>query len=337
MKAFEIGKRDGLDALRATTRETPVAGPGQVLVAPRLVSLISRDLQFVRGTYGGVQPETRIPVSEGVGVVTAVGAGVTSVKVGERVVCGHFASWIDGPFNPAVFGHDIGITHDGWLAETVVLPAAAVLPVPAALADEDVAGLASAGLTAWNALVEVCRVKPGELVLCLGTGGVALAALKLAKVLGARVAITSSSNAKLVIARELGADITINYRTHPQWAAELMAQTGGAGADIVIETGGQDTLGQSIAATAVNGRIVIIGVTPGQQPAVPDYVSFITRNITIRGIANGSRAMMSDLLRAVAANRITTTVSKTFGFAEAPEAYAYYAAANHVGKVMIRF
>lgn len=337
MKAFEIGKRDGLDALRATTRETPVAGPGQVLVAPRLVSLISRDLQFVRGTYGGVQPETRIPVSEGVGVVTAVGAGVTSVKVGERVVCGHFASWIDGPFNPAVFGHDIGITHDGWLAETVVLPAAAVLPVSAALADEDVAGLASAGLTAWNALVEVCRVKPGELVLCLGTGGVALAALKLAKVLGARVAITSSSNAKLVIARELGADITINYRTHPQWAAELMAQTGGAGADIVIETGGQDTLGQSIAATAVNGRIVIIGVTPGQQPAVPDYVSFITRNITIRGIANGSRAMMSDLLRAVAANRITTTVSKTFGFAEAPEAYAYYAAANHVGKVMIRF
>ena len=337
MKALEIGKRDGLHALRATTRETPVAGPGQVLVAPRLVSLISRDLQFVRGTYGGVQPETRIPVSEGVGVVTAVGAGVTSVKVGERVVCGHFASWIDGPFNPAVFGHDIGITHDGWLAETVVLPAAAVLPVPAALADEDVAGLASAGLTAWNALVEVCRVKPGELVLCLGTGGVALAALKLAKVLGARVAITSSSNAKLVIARELGADITINYRTHPQWAAELMAQTGGAGADIVIETGGQDTLGHSIAATAVNGRIVIIGVTPGQQPAVPDYVSFITRNITIRGIANGSRAMMSDLLRAVAANRITTTVSKTFGFAEAPEAYAYYAAANHVGKVMIKF
>ena len=337
MKAFEVGKRDGLHALRATTRETPVAGPGQVLVAPRLVSLISRDLQFVRGTYGGVQPETRIPVSEGVGVVTAVGAGVTSVKVGERVVCGHFASWIDGPFNPAVFGHDIGITHDGWLAETVVLPAAAVLPVPAALADEDVAGLASAGLTAWNALVEVCRVKPGELVLCLGTGGVALAALKLAKVLGARVAITSSSNAKLVIARELGADITINYRTHPQWATELMAQTGGVGADIVIETGGQDTLGQSIAATAVNGRIVIIGVTPGQQPAVPDYVSFITRNITIRGIANGSRAMMSDLLGAVAANRITTTVSKTFGFAEAPEAYAYYAAANHVGKVMIRF
>lgn len=337
MKAFEIGKRDGLDSLRATTRATPVAGPGQVLVAPRLVSLISRDLQFVRGTYGGNQPEARIPVSEGVGVVTAVGAGVTSVKAGDRVVCGHFATWLEGPFNPAVFNHDIGITHDGWLAEAVVLPAAAVIPVPAALADEDVAGLASAGLTAWNALVEVCRAKPGELVLCLGTGGVALAALKLAKVLGARVAITSSDDAKLVIARELGADITINYRTHPQWAAELMAQTNGVGADIVIETGGQDTLGESIAATAVNGRIVIIGVTPGQRPAIPDYVSFITRNITIRGIANGSRAMMCDLLRAVAANRMTTVVSRTFAFDEAPEAYAYYAAAKHAGKVMIRF
>ena len=121
-------------------------------------------------------------------------------------------------FNEApkhVFSHDIGVTHDGWLAEKVVLPAAAVIRVPEALADADVAGLASAGLTAWNALVEVCSVKPGELVVCLGTGGVALAALQLAKVHGARVAITSSSNAKLALARKLGADITINYRTHP--------------------------------------------------------------------------------------------------------------------------
>lgn len=132
------------------------------------------------------------------------------------------------------------------LAEKVVLPAAALIRVPAALADADVAALASAGLTAWNALVEVCKVRPGELVLCLGTGGVSLAALNLAKVLGARVAITSSSNEKLEIARQLGADITVNYREHADWVGQLMSLTDNSGADVVIETGGQDSLGQSM-------------------------------------------------------------------------------------------
>ena len=337
MKAFEIGGQTGLDSLRATTRPAPVAGPGQVLVAPQLVSLISRDVQILRGTYAAGQPPQRIPVSEGVGRVVAVGEGVTQVAVGDRVVCGHFADWIDGPFTPAIFGHDIGATHDGWLAERVVLPAASVIKVPPALADEDVAGLASAGLTVWHALVEMCHVKPGDLVLCLGTGGVALAALKLAKAHGARVAMTSSSDAKLALVRELGADITINYRTHPDWAAELLAQTDGAGADIVIETGGQDTLGQSIAAIAVNGTIVVVGLTPGVQHAIPDYLKFVTHNMTIRGIANGSRAMMVDLLAAVETHGIKTVVSKTFPFDEAPDAYRYFAQAQHVGKVMIAF
>lgn len=337
MKAFEIGAQTGLDSLRAATRPVPTPGPGQVLVAPQLVSLISRDAQILRGTYAAGQSPQRIPVSEGVGRVVAVGEGVTEVAVGERVVCGHFADWIDGPFNPAIFGHDIGATHDGWLAERVLLPAASVIPVPPSLADEDVAGLASAGLTAWHALVEMCHVKPGDLVLCLGTGGVALAAMKLAKAHGARVAMTSSSDAKLAVVRELGADITINYRTHPDWAAELLAQTGGVGADIVIETGGQDTLGLSIASIAPNGRIVVVGLTPGTRHAIPNYLAFVTHNVTIRGIANGSRAMMVDLLRAIETHGIKTVVGKTFAFDDAPQAYRYFAEANHVGKVMIAF
>lgn len=239
---------------------------------------------------------------------------------------------------PYVFAHDIGISHDGWLAERVVLPAAAVIQVPASLADRDVAALASAGLTAWNALVEVCKVKPGELVLCLGTGGVSLAALKLARLRGASVAITSSSDEKLHIVRELGADITINYRQHPDWAARLMALTDNTGADVIIETGGQDTLGQSIAAAAANARIAVIGVTPGQQSPIPNYLALILKNLTIRGIANGSRKMFSELLRATEANRIETVVSKTFKFADAPAAYAYFAAQQQqVGKVLIEF
>jgi NADPH:quinone reductase-like Zn-dependent oxidoreductase len=335
MKAYQIGAQDGINALVATTRPEPVAGPGQALVAPRLVGLISRDVQLLRGVYGARQPATRIPMSEGVGDVVAIGEGVTQVAIGDRVVCGHFASWVDGPFRSDVFAHDIGITHDGWLAERVVLPAAALIRVPDALADADVAGLASAALTAWNALIEICHVKPGDTVLCLGTGSVSLAALKIAKARGARVAITSSHDAKLATARTLGADIAINYRTSPDWAAEVIAQTDGKGADIVIETGGADTLGRSIAAAATSARIIVIGVSPGEGNAIPDYLSLILKNVTIRGIANGSRAMFVDLLDAMVANGMTTVVDRVFPFAEAPDAVRYFAAAGHLGKVMI--
>lgn len=337
MKAYHIGAQDGVDALVAATRPEPVAGPGEALVAPRLVGLISRDVQLLRGTYGPRQSETRIPMSEGVGEVVAIGEGVTEIAVGDRVVCGHFANWLHGAFRADVFAHDIGITHDGWLAERIVLPAAALIRVPDSLADADVAGLASAALTAWNALVEVCGVKPGDTVLCLGTGSVSLAAAKIAKTRGARVAITSSHDAKLDMARTLGADITINYRTSPDWAAEVIAKTDGKGADIVIETGGVDTMGQSIAAAAANARIIVIGVSLGEGPAIPDYPSLILKNVTIRGIANGSRAMFVDLLDAMVANGMTTIVDRTFAFDDAPAAFRYFAAAGHLGKVMIAF
>ncbi|MBB5865526.1 NAD(P)-dependent alcohol dehydrogenase [Xanthomonas sp. 3058] len=336
MKAFQIGKQTGLDSLVAAEHPEPVAGPGQAIVAPRLVSLINRDLQILHGTYGGKLADNRIPTSEGVGIVTSVGEGVTQVKPGDRVVCGHFPTWLDGEFDADVFAHDIGATHDGWLAEKVALPAAALIKVPDTLEDKDVAALASAAVTAWNALVEVAAIKPGDLVLCLGTGGVSMAALEIAKAHGARVAITSSSDEKLALARELGAEITVNYRTSPDWAADVLERSGG-GANIIIETGGQDTLGQSIKAAAVNATIVVIGVTPGRASPIPDYVALIRRNITIRGIANGSRAMFEELLQAIDRHRIKTLESRTFRFDEAPQAYAYFAKAQHVGKVFIQF
>lgn len=335
MKAFQLGEQNGIEALKATIRADPVAAPGQAIVAPRLVSLNNRDIQIIRGTYGAKKPEERIPVSEGVGEVVSVGEGVTQVKPGDRVICGHFVNWPGGDFGYHAFGYDIGVTHDGWLAEKVVIPAASLIRVPDSIADRDAAALPAAGLTAWNALVEVGKVKAGDLVLCLGTGGVAIFALKIAKANGARVAITSSSDEKLELARKLGADITINYRTSADWAAELMAQTGNAGADIIVETGGQGTLGQSIAAAAVNGRVIIIGVTAGQGTALPNYGSIIGKNLTLKGIANGSRAMLAALVRAVEANGIETPVNKVFPFDDAPEAYVYLAAAEHVGKVMI--
>lgn len=337
MKAYQIGEQSGLQSLTATNRPEPVAGPGQVVIAPRLISLISRDVQILRGIYGPRQSNDRIPMSEGVGTVLSVGDGVTNVAPGDRVVCGHFAGWLDGTFQTAVFSHDIGVTHDGWLAEQVLLPSDALIRVSDHLADTSVAGLASVGLTAWNALTEVAKVKPGELVLCLGTGSVSLFSLKLAKALGAQVAITSSSDDKLAFAREMGAEMLVNYRTHPEWAEELMRQTDGRGADIIIETGGQDTLGQSIAAAAANARIVVIGVTPGTSSPIPDYPSLILRNISIRGIANGNRAMFADLLDAIEKYGIDVPIDQTFQFDNAQEAFAYYAAGKHIGRVQISY
>lgn len=336
MKAYQIGEQDGLQALTATDRPDPSPAPGQAIVAPRLISLNNRDLQILRGAYGAKKPAERIPVAEGIGTVLAVGDGVTSVQPGDRVISGHFVNWAGGDFGYHAFGHDLGVTHDGWLAGQVVIPAAALVRVPDTVADKDAAALPAAGLTAWNAVVEVGKVKAGDTVLCLGTGGVAIFALQIAKMHGAKVIITSSSDEKLELARRLGADMTVNYRTHPEWAAQVMAQTGNAGADIVVETGGQGTLGQSIAAAAVNGRIVIIGVTAGQDMHVPNYGTIIGKNLTLRGIAAGSREMLVRFVRAVAANGIETVVNRTFGFEEAAEAFAHLAAGEHVGKVMIR-
>lgn len=340
MKVYEIGTQQGLQSLRASTRPDPRPGAGQVVVRVRAVCLNHRDLLMVSGTYGPRRAEDRVPVSDGVGDVIAVGDGVTDFKPGDRVTCGHFVTWLDGAFNPRFFGTDLGITHDGWLAEQVVAPADALVRVPDSLSDEQAAVLPAAGLTAWNALVEVGRIKAGDLVLALGTGGVSIMALQLAKLHGARVAITSSSDEKLAMARKLGADITVNYRTEPDWAAAVIKANGGAGADIVIETGGLPTLAASIAAAAPNARLALIGAlasgsADGTAP-LANLFGIVGKNLTLRGITAGSRSMLQGLVKAVAAADMAPVIEKTFSFDEAPAAYAHLKSGAHFGKVMIR-
>jgi NADPH:quinone reductase-like Zn-dependent oxidoreductase len=340
VKVHEIGAQQGLGSLRQVQRPPSVAGPGQALLRVRAVCLNHRDLKILSGSYGPLRPADRVPCSDGVGEVLAVGAGVSHLSPGQRVTCGHFVSWLAGAFNASVFGADLGVTLDGWLAEQIVVPARALVPVPDALSDAQAAALPAAGLTAWNALVEVAQVCPGERVLVLGTGGVSMLALQLARLQGARVAVTSSSDAKLAIARGIGADVTINYKDHPEWAAELMKQTGGAGADVVIETGGLATLGQSIAASAANARVVLIGAlgspSASAAAALPNWSSVVGKNLTLRGITAGSREMLVRLVRAAASGGLRPVISREFSFDEAPQAYAYLASAEHLGKVLIR-
>lgn len=334
MKAYEIGPQTGLASLRPTTRPDPVAGPGEVVLKVLKVCLNHRDMGVLEGSYGAKRPEDRVPVSEGVGEIIALGEGVKGLAIGDRVVAPHFVTWLDGAFSPAAFGHDIGITHDGWLAEQVKMPAAALVKLPETVSNDQAAPLASSALTAWHAVVEVGQVKAGDLVLALGTGGVSIFALQIAKMHGARVAITSSSDDKLALARKLGADITINYNSTPDWAAEV--QRLGGGADIVLETGGQSTLAASINAAAPNGRLVIIGFLAGHQPqGLPNYGSIIGKNLVLKGIAEGSRAMLARLVAAVAANGLQPVIDKRFSFDDAASAYAYLKSGSHVGKVLI--
>ncbi len=335
MKAFQIGEQTGLQSLTAVQRPEPTAAPGMAVVRVRAVCLNHRDLLILSGRYGARRSAERVPVSDGIGEVIAVGAGVAGLGVGDRVICGHFMTWLGGPFSPSVFAADLGVTHDGWLAEQILVPASALVRVPATLEDSQAVPLAAAGLTAWNALVEFGSIKAGTWVLALGTGGVAIFALQIAKMHGARVIITSSSNEKLASARRLGADATVNYRTEPDWAETVNKATGG-GANIVLETGGQATLSQSIAAAAANGRIAIIGALAGSAAqGLPNFGTIIGKNLTLKGIAAGSRAMLADLVAAADANRLAPVIDATFPFDRAADAYARLASAAHVGKVMI--
>ena len=339
MKAYEIGTQEGLSSLRMTERPDPVAGPGQVLLRVRMVALNHRDLLSVSGRYGPKRPENRVPLSDGIGEVLALGPGVQGFTPGDRVLANHFAGWLDGAWQPAHLGNDLGISQDGWLAEKIVVPAAALVPVPATLSDEQAVVLPAAGTTAWHALVRLGRVKAGDLVLTLGTGGASLLMLQLAKLHGARVAITSSSDAKLAQMRELGAEITVNYRTHPAWGVEVMKASGGAGADIVLETGGLETMNHSIDAAAVGGRIVLIGGLAAPDSglaAVSNAFGWVVKNLQINGITSGSRAMLAELVRAVAGAGLDPILHRTFAFDEAAAAYACLHSGTHIGKVAIR-
>lgn len=339
MKAYEMGAQQDLTSLRLRDRPDPVAGPGQVLLRVRMVALNHRDLLAIGGHYGPRRPETRVPLSDGVGEVLALGAGVVGFQSGDRVICPHFAGWLDGAWSPLHLGNDLGISQDGWLAEKIVVPAAALVAVPATLTDEQAVVLPAAGVTAWHALVRLGRVKAGDLVLTLGTGGASLLMLQLARLHGARVAITSSSDAKLARMRELGADITVNYRTHPAWGAEVLKASGGAGADIVLETGGLDTLDQSIEAAAVNGRIGLIGglgASGSAAPATTNALGWVVKNLSIAGITSGSRAMLVELVRAVAGRGFDPVIHRSFAFDEAPAAYACLKSGEHIGKIALR-
>ncbi|MGL5837925.1 MAG: zinc-dependent alcohol dehydrogenase family protein [Sphingorhabdus sp.] len=338
MKAYGIGPQSGIEGLHLFAAAEPVIEPGKIVVRVTAAGLNYRDLMLLRGQYGAAQPEKRIPLSDGVGIVEAIGDDVTGFQIGDRVIAPHFLGWADGPFSMAAFGQDMGVTADGWLAEKIAFPATAAIKLPGAISDATAATLAVAGATVWHAMVAFGQVKPGELVLAQGTGGVAIFALLLAKALGARFAITSSSDAKLERCKAMGADFVGNYQTQPDWPSALLAQTGGQGADVIIDTLGFPAFTQTIQAAAVNGRIGTLGALSGspQDAATGSQGLIIAKNLTIKGIASGSRAMLQAVLEIVARHGIEMPIDRAFDFSDTPAAFTHLNSGTHLGKVLIR-
>jgi NADPH:quinone reductase-like Zn-dependent oxidoreductase len=335
MRAVEIRDAFGLDHLALTERPDPRPGFGQVRVRVRAASLNYRDLLMVRGEYNRRQPLPLIPGSDGAGEVAEVGEGVTRVKVGDRV-CGVFAQrWISGEPTREKLRSTLGGPLDGMLAEQVVLSEEGVVPVPPHLSDEEAATLPCAAVTAWNALVNEGGVKAGDTVLVQGTGGVALFALQFARLLGARVIITSSRDDKLARARALAAAEGINYRDTPDWGAAVKKLTGGVGVDCVVEVGGGGTLQQSLQAVRVGGRIGLIGVLAGNATQIP-LTAIVMQKIRVQGILVGDRESFEAMSRAIALSGLRPVIDRVFPLEETRAAFDHMAAGNHFGKIVVR-
>jgi NADPH:quinone reductase-like Zn-dependent oxidoreductase len=275
-----------------------------------------------------------VPLSDGAGVVVEVGSGVTALRPGDRVVGGFFASWASGPARRANLDSALGGDLDGVLCERIVLEASAVAKIPEAFSFAEAATFPCAGTTAWHALMgHAFPPAPGDVVLTLGTGGVSVFALQIAKLAGATVIATSSSSAKLDRLRELGADVVLDY-TADDWDARAIQATGGRGVDFIVETGGAATLGRSLRSCAVGGCVTLVGLLSGQARDA-DAGLIHDHSLTLRAIYVGPVVMLQDCLNAFAASGLYPRIDRAFGFEDARVALGYLRSGGHLGKIVI--
>jgi NADPH:quinone reductase-like Zn-dependent oxidoreductase len=335
MKRYEVYPADTAAPFRMTETALPALGDHQVAVAIKAVALNYRDLLVSQNTYFSPIPDGRVPCSDGAGEVVAVGREVKALRVGDRVATLFFPHWQSGEADAGKISGALGAEMEGVLTEQFVSDASGLIRLPDGLSYSEAATLPCAALTAWNSLFEAGGLKPGQTVLLLGTGGVSIFALQFAKAAGARVIITSSDDRKLERAKALGADHGINYKTHPDWAAEVLRLTAGQGADVVVEVGGPGTLERSLMSLRTGGRIAYVGVLTGLSGQA-NPVMLIPRVARIQGIFVGNRSMFAAMLEAIAAHNIHPVIDREFSFDEAPAALAHMKAGAHFGKIVVR-
>lgn len=334
MKAIRTGATPStLDALELVDIDAPPPpSAGEISVDIKASSLNYHDYAVVKGMIPTEQG--RIPMSDGAGVVTAVGEGVTEFAVGDHVVSTFFPEWLDGQPPQTAFTRVPGDGLDGYACERVTAPTHWFTRAPAGFSHAEAATLTCAGLTAWRALFVDYSLKPGDTVLVQGTGGVSIFALQFAKAAGATVIATSSSDEKLERVKAMGADHLINYKEIQAWGPKALELTGGRGVDCVVEIGGAGTLDQSMLATRVGGHVALIGVLAGFAGPVQTALLF-SKNLKVQGLTVGSRAMQQDMIAAIEANGIKPVISDTFPLERLADAFRHQESGGHFGKIAI--
>ncbi|MFM5923684.1 MAG: zinc-dependent alcohol dehydrogenase family protein [Novosphingobium sp.] len=333
MNAVRVGSPASLDTLLPASAADPgQPGPGEIRVKLQASSLNYHDFAVVCGMIPA--NAGRIPMSDGAGVVEAVGAGVNQFKPGDLVTSIFFPEWFDGAPPATAFRGVPGDGIDGYAREAVVTPENWFTHVPTGYSAAEAATLTCAGLTAWRALFVDDAVKPGSTVLIQGSGGVSVFALQFAKAAGARVIATSSSDEKLARLKALGADELINYKEVPAWGIKAMELTGGVGVDTVVEIGGSGTLDQSMMATRVGGHVALIGVLAGFAGPVQTAL-LMAKNLRVQGLTVGSRQQQLDMIAGINANGIKPVISDHFPLENLADAFRHQAANAHFGKIVV--
>ena len=334
MKAIRTGATPStLEALAyVDVDDAPAPGAGEITVDLKASSLNYHDYAVVRGMIPSA--EGRIPMSDGAGIVTAVGEDVTEFTVGDHVVSTFFPDWLDGSPPQTAFTRVPGDGIDGYAREAITAPTHWFTRAPAGFSHAEAATLTCAGLTAWRALFVDFALKPGDTVLVQGTGGVSIFALQFAKAAGATVIATSSSDEKLDRVKALGADHLINYKEVAAWGPKALEITGGRGVDCVVEIGGAGTLDQSMLATRVGGHVALIGVLAGIAGPVQTALLF-SKNLTVQGLTVGSRKMQQDMVAAIEANGIRPEISDTFALENLADAFRHQESGGHFGKIAV--
>lgn len=334
MKTYRLEKTGSLDNLSLNQEADPTPSAHDVVIRVRANALNYRDLMVMGGSYR-VPPKPRvIPLSDGAGEIVAVGSDVKRIKIGDRVAGAFFQGWMGGHIAAEHLSTDMGGSIDGMLSEFVVLNEQGVVKIPAHLSFEEAATLPCAAVTAWCCLTDQRQLMPGDTVLTLGSGGVSVFAIQFARMFGARVIATTSSDAKADKLRLLGAHEVINYTTHPEWDKEVMRLTGRRGADFVVEVGGPGTLACSLKSAAIGGHVVQVGILGGVGQQL-DPALFRGRSITTRSITVGSRQSFEAMLRAIDVNQMRPVIDKVFKFDDAKLAYQHLQEQKHFGKVVI--
>jgi NADPH:quinone reductase-like Zn-dependent oxidoreductase len=333
MRSYHGNLGGGIEGVVLRQHPQREPAPNEVLIRVRAASINARDTMIFAGQYSlPVKPDV-VLLADGAGEVISIGAGVSRAKVGDRVACTVFPRWIDGRFDWD-FAAQLGGSLDGMLTEFAIVGEQSIVSIPDHLSFEEAATLPCAGVTAWNALNGNRPPLPGDTVLTLGSGSVSLFAIGFAKMAGARVIATTSSDEKAAKLRALGADDVVNYRDYPEWHIKVRELTDNRGVDHVIDVGGGGTLAKSLRATALEGQVAAVGWLSNESTSL-EIRALAGSVATIRRIAVGSRAHFVAMLRAIALSGMKPTIDSVFPFNDAVPALHYYSAGHYFGKTVI--